>query len=219
MDHFYTFWEWNKKNLLNNIKFYRFLKLSWINIFRTFYNSESYICGENKILRLLIYILLIYCENCSRLVLFENVTLKTYFLKQIVSYTTKTQTHARSFISFKEQGTEPDSTGKSTVVYIHLGALLACFRARTWQHCSPMLPDDSLTTNFLHLFTEIHFSSKLRQLTFAMSTAFLTAVAVILCVLFRLLNVNSTPLKPQLWCTDVSFMDCIFKIAPMLREP
>lgn len=52
-----------------------------------------------------------------------------------------------------------------------------------------------------------------------MSTAFLTAVAVILCILFRILNVNSQPLKPVIWCLDTSFLDCIFKIAPVLREP
>lgn len=52
-----------------------------------------------------------------------------------------------------------------------------------------------------------------------MSTAFLTAIAVILCILFRLLNVNSQPLKPVLWCIDETFLDCIFKIAPVLREP
>lgn len=52
-----------------------------------------------------------------------------------------------------------------------------------------------------------------------MSTAFLTAVAVILCILFRILNVNSQALKPALWCMDAAFMDCIYKIAPLLRDP
>lgn len=52
-----------------------------------------------------------------------------------------------------------------------------------------------------------------------MSTAFLTAIAVILCILFRILNVNSQALKPALWCMDTAFMDCIYKIAPLLRDP
>ncbi|XP_037959898.1 abhydrolase domain-containing protein 2 [Teleopsis dalmanni] len=52
-----------------------------------------------------------------------------------------------------------------------------------------------------------------------MSTAFLTAIAVIFCILFRILNVNSQPLRPSVWCLDPQFLDCIFKIAPVLREP
>lgn len=52
-----------------------------------------------------------------------------------------------------------------------------------------------------------------------MSTAFLTAIAVILCILFRILNVNSQPLKPSVWGLDETFLDCIYKIAPLLREP
>ncbi|XP_036328056.1 abhydrolase domain-containing protein 2 isoform X1 [Rhagoletis pomonella] len=52
-----------------------------------------------------------------------------------------------------------------------------------------------------------------------MSTAFLTAIAVIMCILFRILNVNSQPLKPSVWCLDQQFLDCIYKIAPVLREP
>jgi len=52
-----------------------------------------------------------------------------------------------------------------------------------------------------------------------MSTAFLTAIAVIMCILFRILNVNSQPLKPNVWCLDEQFLECIYKIAPILREP
>lgn len=52
-----------------------------------------------------------------------------------------------------------------------------------------------------------------------MSTAFLTVIAVIFCILFRILNVNSQPLKPNLWCLDESFLNCIYKIAPLLRDP
>ncbi|XP_075152721.1 abhydrolase domain-containing protein 2 isoform X2 [Haematobia irritans] len=52
-----------------------------------------------------------------------------------------------------------------------------------------------------------------------MSTAFLTAIAVILCILFRILNVNSQPLKPSVWCLDQQFLDCLYKIAPVLKEP
>ncbi|KAJ8981817.1 hypothetical protein NQ317_007403 [Molorchus minor] len=52
-----------------------------------------------------------------------------------------------------------------------------------------------------------------------MSTALLAAVAVILCILFRLLNVNSQPQKPSIWCRDNKFLDNILKIAPLLHEP
>lgn len=52
-----------------------------------------------------------------------------------------------------------------------------------------------------------------------MSTAFLTAIAVILCILFRILNVNSQPLKPSVWCLDQQFLDTLYKIAPVLKEP
>ena len=52
-----------------------------------------------------------------------------------------------------------------------------------------------------------------------MSTALLAAVAVILCILFRILNVNSQPQKPALYCKDLSFLDTILKIAPLLQEP
>lgn len=78
--------------------------------------------------------------------------------------------------------------------------------------------------NFVQLFAaEFPFVSFERQhlvqtLT-AMSTAFLTAIAVILCILFRILNVNSQPLKPSVWCLDQQFLDCLYKIAPVLKEP
>ncbi|XP_069687696.1 abhydrolase domain-containing protein 2 isoform X1 [Periplaneta americana] len=52
-----------------------------------------------------------------------------------------------------------------------------------------------------------------------MSTALLAAVAVILCILFRILNVNSQPQKPALYCKDLTFLDTILKIAPLLQEP
>nr|CAD7257836.1 unnamed protein product [Timema shepardi] len=51
-----------------------------------------------------------------------------------------------------------------------------------------------------------------------MSTALLAAIAVILCILFRILNVNSQPQKPTLYCKDLSFLDTILKIAPLLQE-
>lgn len=53
----------------------------------------------------------------------------------------------------------------------------------------------------------------------AMSPAFLAVIAVILCILFRILNVNSQPQVPQLFCKDGQFMECFHKIAPMLRDP
>ena len=52
-----------------------------------------------------------------------------------------------------------------------------------------------------------------------MSTALLAAVAVILCILFRILNVNSQPQKPVLYCKDLNFLETILKIAPLLHEP
>nr|CAD7392066.1 unnamed protein product [Timema cristinae] len=51
-----------------------------------------------------------------------------------------------------------------------------------------------------------------------MSTALLAAIAVILCILFRILNVNSQAQKPTLYCKDLSFLDTILKIAPLLQE-
>lgn len=76
--------------------------------------------------------------------------------------------------------------------------------------------------NILEVFRDFFFSSDrllLVRLICTMSTAFLTAIAVILCILFRILNVNSQPLKPSIWCLDESFLDCLHKIAPLLREP
>ncbi|XP_032309225.1 abhydrolase domain-containing protein 2 [Drosophila ananassae] len=52
-----------------------------------------------------------------------------------------------------------------------------------------------------------------------MSPAFLTLIAVFVCILFRILNVHSQPLKPSVWCLDPQFLDCLYKIAPVLREP
>lgn len=73
----------------------------------------------------------------------------------------------------------------------------------------------------LQLFSEFHIDSKyfIEKILVAMSTAFLAAIAVILCILFRLLNVHSQPMKPIIWCLDDTFLDCIYKIAPILREP
>ncbi|XP_037805874.1 abhydrolase domain-containing protein 2 isoform X1 [Lucilia sericata] len=86
--------------------------------------------------------------------------------------------------------------------------------------------DQLLTSpqNFVQLFAaEFPFISferqQLVQTLTAMSTAFLTAIAVILCILFRILNVNSQPLKPSVWCLDQQFLDCLYKIAPVLKEP
>lgn len=52
-----------------------------------------------------------------------------------------------------------------------------------------------------------------------MSTALLAVIAVILCVLFRILNVNSQPCKPSVYCKDLNFLETILKIAPVLQEP
>ncbi|XP_018900149.1 abhydrolase domain-containing protein 2 [Bemisia tabaci] len=53
-----------------------------------------------------------------------------------------------------------------------------------------------------------------------MSTAFLLfAFALILCVLFRILNVNSQPQKPVFYYCDSSFLNKILKSAPILEEP
>lgn len=79
-------------------------------------------------------------------------------------------------------------------------------------------------TGFARVLVDQHFYRRcalelLQQLHDVMSPAFLTAIAVILCLLFRLLNVNSQALKPALWCMDGDFLDSIYKIAPLLREP
>ncbi|XP_008554769.1 abhydrolase domain-containing protein 2 [Microplitis demolitor] len=52
-----------------------------------------------------------------------------------------------------------------------------------------------------------------------MSTALLAVIAVILCILFRILNVNSAPKKPVLVCQDTVFLSTILKIAPVIGEP
>ncbi|CAH1114503.1 unnamed protein product [Psylliodes chrysocephalus] len=51
-----------------------------------------------------------------------------------------------------------------------------------------------------------------------MSTVLLAAIAVIICILFRILNVNSEPQKPSVLCCDNKFLDNILKIAPVLNE-
>lgn len=53
----------------------------------------------------------------------------------------------------------------------------------------------------------------------AMSTAILAAIAVILCILFRILNVNSQPQIPNIWCGDEGFLEIVLKISPLVREP
>lgn len=52
-----------------------------------------------------------------------------------------------------------------------------------------------------------------------MSTALLALFAVILCILFRILNVNSAPRKPLILCQDQTFLTAILKIAPVIAEP
>jgi len=53
-----------------------------------------------------------------------------------------------------------------------------------------------------------------------MSTAFLAIIALFFCILFRILNVNSQPLKPTIYSVaESNFLDCVYKIAPILREP
>uniref|UniRef100_A0A1B6CY92 AB hydrolase-1 domain-containing protein n=2 Tax=Clastoptera arizonana TaxID=38151 RepID=A0A1B6CY92_9HEMI len=51
-----------------------------------------------------------------------------------------------------------------------------------------------------------------------MSTA-LIIVAVVICILFRLLNVTSHPQKPVFFCKDLNFLATILKIAPILENP
>ncbi|XP_031844382.1 abhydrolase domain-containing protein 2 isoform X1 [Nomia melanderi] len=52
-----------------------------------------------------------------------------------------------------------------------------------------------------------------------MSTALLAVFAVILCILFRILNVNSSPQRPLILCKDQTFLATILKIAPVIAEP
>lgn len=70
------------------------------------------------------------------------------------------------------------------------------------------------------LFTELVSSVELEERGdfAAMSTAILAAIAVILCILFRILNVNSQPQIPNIWCKDEGFLEMILKISPMVRE-
>ncbi|CAO1330045.1 unnamed protein product [Diamesa serratosioi] len=51
-----------------------------------------------------------------------------------------------------------------------------------------------------------------------MSTTFLAIFAIILCVLFRLLNVNAVAHCPKIFCLDEKFNLCISKICPELKE-
>lgn len=52
-----------------------------------------------------------------------------------------------------------------------------------------------------------------------MSTALLAVIAVIICILFRILNVNSQPQRPSVWCFDRNFLDTILRISPLIEEP
>nr|XP_032529566.1 abhydrolase domain-containing protein 2 [Danaus plexippus plexippus] len=52
-----------------------------------------------------------------------------------------------------------------------------------------------------------------------MSTVLLAVIAVILCVLFRILNVNSQPHKPVIYGRDRNFIENILFVAPFLSEP
>lgn len=52
-----------------------------------------------------------------------------------------------------------------------------------------------------------------------MSTALLAFVAVILCILFRMLNVHSSPQLPSIWCEDQNFLETVMRISPILNEP
>ncbi|KAI8427599.1 hypothetical protein MSG28_002092 [Choristoneura fumiferana] len=52
-----------------------------------------------------------------------------------------------------------------------------------------------------------------------MSTVLLAVVAVILCVLFRILNVNSQPQKPVIYGRDRNFIENILFVSPFLHEP
>lgn len=47
----------------------------------------------------------------------------------------------------------------------------------------------------------------------------LALVAVILCVLFKLLNVNNVPQRSLFYCANSKFLEEILKNAPSLAEP
>ncbi|KAJ1526855.1 hypothetical protein ONE63_008413 [Megalurothrips usitatus] len=52
-----------------------------------------------------------------------------------------------------------------------------------------------------------------------MSTALLALIAVFLCILFRLLNVNSHAEKPALFCKDRNFLETVSKISSVVQQP
>ncbi|CAH1731804.1 abhydrolase domain-containing protein 2 [Aphis gossypii] len=52
-----------------------------------------------------------------------------------------------------------------------------------------------------------------------MSVAVLTAIAVFIIVVFRILNVSSQPQKPSFYCRDKQFLNRVLKFAPQLEEP
>ncbi|XP_025198095.1 abhydrolase domain-containing protein 2 [Melanaphis sacchari] len=52
-----------------------------------------------------------------------------------------------------------------------------------------------------------------------MSVAVLTAIAVFIIVVFRMLNVSSQPQKPSFVCRDKQFLNRVLKFAPQLDEP
>ncbi|XP_060844311.1 abhydrolase domain-containing protein 2 [Rhopalosiphum padi] len=52
-----------------------------------------------------------------------------------------------------------------------------------------------------------------------MSVAVLTAIAVFIIVVFRMLNVSSQPQKPSFFCRDKQFLNRVLKFAPQLDEP
>lgn len=52
-----------------------------------------------------------------------------------------------------------------------------------------------------------------------MSTVLLAVIAVILCILFRILNVNSQAQKPQIFGKDKNFIESILFISPFLNDP
>ena len=47
----------------------------------------------------------------------------------------------------------------------------------------------------------------------------LIVVAVILCLLFKLLNVNNSPERSLFYCKNAALLDHVLKHAPMLAEP
>ncbi|XP_060856645.1 abhydrolase domain-containing protein 2 [Metopolophium dirhodum] len=52
-----------------------------------------------------------------------------------------------------------------------------------------------------------------------MSVAVLTAIAVFIIAVFRMLNVSSQPQKPSFFCRDKQFLNRVLKFAPQLEEP